>query len=161
MKNLFYIVEVNEGWYNLRVRQTHYCIACGLDKDKLLNKVYEYARKFKTEERLYSALNKLSDKGSVPPSTFNQMETLIREGKNILSAEIRAEIERAIKDNREDSPYNRAKKKTIKVTPKKDKSPAALSPKMEKPALKKRGKEEEVKSVGKITPRKVARTVVG
>lgn len=160
MKNLFYIVETNEGWYNLRVRQTHYCISCGPDKDKLLEKVYEYARKFKTEERLYRALNKLSDCGKVSVATFNQMETLIREGKNILSAEIRAEIERAIKDNREDNPYNKAKKKTIKVTSKKNKSPAALSPKKEKPALKKRGKEEEVKSIGKITPRKVARTVI-
>lgn len=146
MTNIFYIVETNEGWYNLRVRKTHYCISCGPDKDKLLDKVYEYARKYKTEDRLLRALSKLSDCGKVSDATFDQMETRLRSGQDILAAEIRERMDAAMKTNREDSPYNRAKKRTSKkvTVPHKETPPP-------RPA------HENGAQVKKVVPRKVKR----
>ena len=42
MYDLFYIIEVSPQWYNLIVKDTHYCITCGSDLELLKRTIYKY-----------------------------------------------------------------------------------------------------------------------
>lgn len=144
MKDLFYILEVRPQWYNLRVKGTHYCIACGSDLEKIKRTIYKYVRKYKIEDRVYSALRGLEDRGQVPPTVYEQMQKDYLSGKHIVFNDlIRGVVEEAIKDNRQDTPYHHAKKK-VRTSP--------LPPPNEVVVPK--------RSVGKIRPLTVKRTTV-
>ena len=146
MKDLFYIVEVHPQRYNLLVKDTHYCIACGSDLESFKRTIYSYTRKYKTEDRVYKALRGLSDGGRVSPATYDQRQKDYMSGKHLpYTTLVSGVVAQALKDNRQDSPFNRVKKRMTTITP----IGVAASPLP--PANTKR-------AVGKITPCKIQRT---
>ena len=146
MYDLFYILEVSPQWYNLCVRDTHYCLAGGSDLEVLKRTIYSYVRKYKVEDRVFSALSRLEDCGKVSPATFARREKAyglgLHEEFNDL---VRGVVSEALKDNRQDTPYHHAKKRAAVLAPKR----IAASPMP--PA-------QEVRSISKVTPRKIKRT---
>ena len=147
MYDLFYIIEVSPQWYNLIVKDTHYCIACGSDLEPLKRTIYKYVRKYKIEDRVYRVLRGLSDGGRVCPSTLTQRQEDYLKGKHLVFNDlVRGVVAQALKDNRQDTPYHHAKKKVRAVTP----VEVAASP---LPPT------NEVRTVGKIRPRKIQRTI--
>ena len=118
MYDLFYIIEVSPQWYNLIVKDTHYCIACGSDLEKIKRTIHKYVRKYKIEDRVYSALKGLEDCGKVPPTVLEQRRKDYLSGKHLVFNDlIRGVVAEAIKENRQDTPYHHAKKKVRTVTP--------------------------------------------
>lgn len=117
MYDLFYIIEVRPHWYNLIVRGTHYCISCGVDLERIKTTIYNYVRKYKTEERVYKALSRLEDKGKVSPATYDMREALYLSGVHeVFNDLVRGVVAQALKDNRQDTPYHHAKKKVRTTT---------------------------------------------
>lgn len=152
MYDLFYIVEVTPHWYNLIVKDTHYCVACGSDLEKMKVLVYNYVRKYKIEDRVYSALRGLSDGGRVPPTTYEQRKKDYLSGKHLVFNDlIRGVVAQALKDNRQDTPYHHAKKKVRTVAPVEQVAARSLPPLNETTPK---------KVVGKIRPLAVKRTTV-
>lgn len=148
MYDLFYILEVKPQWYNLIVNDTHYCIACGSDLEKMKALVYKYVRKYKIEDRVYSMLKDLSDGGRVPPTVYKQRREDYLSGKHLVFDDlIRGVVSEALKDNRQDTPYHHAKKKVRTIVPHTHVAASPLPP------------PNEVRSIGKIRPRKITRTV--
>lgn len=146
MYDLFYIVEVSPQWYNLILKDTHYCIGCGSDLESMKRTIHHYVRKYKTEDRVYRAISGLSDGGRVSPATLTQRQKVYDSGKHLVFNDlIRGVVAQALKENRQDTPYHHAKKKVRTVTP----VGVAASPLP--PA-------NEVRTVGKIVPRKIQRT---
>lgn len=147
MYDLFYIVEVSPQWYNLILKDTHYCIACGSDLESMKRTIHHYVRKYKTEDRVYRAISGLSDGGRVSPATYDQRQKVYDSGKHLVFNDlVRGVVAQALKDNRQDTPYHRTKKKVRTVTP----VGVAASP---LPPT------NEVRAVGKIRPRKIQRTI--
>ena len=143
MYELFYIVEVHPQWYNLILKNTHYCVACGDDLESMTEVIYKYVRKFKIPERVYRSISTLEDRGLVPPRTLERRQVDYDLGKHLpFNYLVREMVEKAIKDNRQDTPYNRTKKKVRVVTPLADSTP-------EPP--------QETKRVGLVTPLKIRR----
>lgn len=150
MYDLFYIVEVQPQWYNLIVKDTHYCVACGSDLEVIKDTIYKYVRKYKMEDRVYKALKGLSDGGNTPRTVFSQRQEDYLSGKHIVFNDlVRGVVAQALKDNRQDTPYHHAKKKVRTITPphvvRKETRPEPL---------------EEVRVVKKIRPLTVKRTTV-
>ena len=146
MYDLFYIVEVSSQWYNLLVKDTHYCLACGSDLESFKRTIYNYVRKYKTEDRVFRVLNDLSDSGKISPLTYDQRRKDYLSGRHLVFNDlVRGVVEQALKDNRQDTPYNRTKKKVRTITPVK----IAASP---LPPT------NEARAVGKIRPCKIRRT---
>ena len=153
MYDLFYILEVQPQWYNLIVSGTHYCIASGGDLEVLKRTIYKYVRKYKIEDRVYTALRGLSDCGVVPPKTLEQRQKDYLSGKHLVFNDlIRGVVSEAIKDNRQDTPYHHAKKKVRTITPRTEVRTSPLPPLNEEKVQK--------RSVGKIRPLTVKRTTV-
>lgn len=147
MQDLFYIVEVKPQWYNLIVKDTHYCVACGSDLEKMKRLVYKYVRKYKIEDRVYKALSGLSDSGRVPPTVLEMRRNDYLSGKHtVFNDLVRGVVEEALKDNRKDTPYHHAKKKVKAITPHTEVRTSPLPP------------SNEVRAVKKITPLKIRRT---
>lgn len=118
MKDLFYIIEVSPQWYNLILKRTHYCIACGDDLEMFKRTIHKYVRKYKVPDRVYRVLKGLSDSGHVPPTVYEMREKSYLSGKHLVFEDfIRGVVEEALKENRKDTPYHHTKKKVVKVTP--------------------------------------------
>lgn len=149
MYDLFYILEVTPQWYNLLVRDTHCCIACGRDLEVFKRTIYNYVRKYKIEDRVYKALNGLSDGGRVPPTVFSQRQEDYTSGKHLVFNDlIRGVVVQALKENRKDTPYHHAKKK-VRTVPHNTVAVASHLPPT-----------NEVRAVKKIRPLLVKRTIV-
>ena len=118
MKDLFYIVEVRPQWYNLLLKDTHYCITCGSDLEAMKKVVYDYVRKFKTPDKVYRLVSGFSDHGLISPATFEKREEDFGDGRHhSFISMIHEVVERAIKDNRFDTPYHQTKKRVVEITP--------------------------------------------
>lgn len=150
MYDLFYIIEVRPQWYNLLVKDTHYCLACGSDLEVFKRTIYKYVRRYKIEDRVYRALRGLSTKGLVPPKVFEQRHKDYLSGKHeVFSDLVRGVVSEALKDNRQDTPYHHAKKKVRTVAPA-EKAVARSLPPLNDTSSK--------KVVGKIRPLSIRRT---
>ena len=148
MYDLFYIIEVTPQWYNLIVKDTHYCIGCGSDLEFIKRTIYNYVHKYKIKDRVYGALRGLSDGGRVSPTVLEKRREDYLSGRHLVFNDlVRGVVEQALKDNRQDTPYHHAKKKVKVVTPVVQVSARSLPP------------TNEVRSVGKIRPRKIQRTI--
>lgn len=148
MYDLFYIIEVSPQWYNLLIKDSHYCLACGGNIESFKRTIYHYVRKYKTKDRVLRAIRGLSDKGFVPATTYDIRKGGYLSGKHIVFNDLIEEVvEQALRDNRQDTPYNRTKKKIKAVTP----VGVVASP---LPPLK------EVRAVKKISPLKIKRTTI-
>lgn len=116
MYDLFYITEVSPQWYNLVLKDTHYCISCGTDLDLIGQVIYRYVRKYKIKDRVYKAISGLSDRGLVPPSTLRQRQEAYDKGLHLdFNSFVKEAVERALSDNRKDTPYHHTKKKVKAV----------------------------------------------
>lgn len=152
MYDLFYIVEVKPQWYNLIVKDTHYCVACGSDLETFKRTIYNYVRKYKIEDRVYKALSGLSDGGRVPHTVLDQRRKDYTSGKHLVFNDlVRGVVAQALKDNRQDTPYHHAKKKVRTVAPVEQVAARSLPPLNETTPK---------KVVGKIRPLTVKRTTV-
>ena len=93
MFNTFYIIG-REDWYQLIIKETHFCVSCGGDLDKILNMAKTYVKRYRTPERLFKALRKTNygKGGRVSPATFEQREQeYVEQGqeyKDLLTATI-------------------------------------------------------------------------
>ena len=151
MYDLFYILEVSPQWYNLIVKDTHYCVACGNDLEVFKRTIYNYVRKYKIEDRVYRALSGLESGGTVPPTVYVKRQQDYLSGKHLVFNDlIRGVVSEALKDNRQDTPYHHAKKKVRTITPLTVVAASPLPPLNEEKVQK--------RAVGKITPLKVKRT---
>lgn len=147
MYDLFYIIEVSPHWYNLILKKTHYCVACGGDLERIKRTIHSYVRKYKTEDRVYRAMERLEDCGRVSPATYEMRNNLYLSGvPEVFNDLIRGVVSEALKENRQDTPYHHAKKKVRTITPH---TVVAASP---APPL------NEVRVVKKVTPLKIKRT---
>ena len=147
MYDLFYIVEVSPQWYNLIVKDTHYCVACSKDLEVLKRTIYSYVRKYKLVDRVYKALSGLESGGTVAPTTYERRRKDYLSGKHLVFNDlIRGVVSEALKENRQDTPYHHAKKKVRTITPQCVVAASPLPP------------TQEVRAVKKITPLKVKRT---
>lgn len=118
MYDLFHIVEVSPQWYTLLLKDTFTCVASGADLSKIRQVIYDYVRKYKTEERVFRMTRLLSDGGRVSGATFNKRQKDYLEGKHLVFNDlVRGAVKEAIKDNREDTPYRRLQNKVKTVVP--------------------------------------------
>ena len=153
MYDLFYITEVSPQWYNLIVKDTHYCVACGSDLEVFKRTIYKYVRKYKIEDRVYRALRELSDSGHVPPAVLEKRKKdYLSGGHTVFNDLIRGVVSEALKDSRKDTPYHHAKKKVRTIRPVEQVRTSPLPPLNEEKVQK--------RSVGKIRPLSIRRTTV-
>ena len=146
MQDLFYIIEVRPQWYNLIVKDTHYCIGCGSHLDTLLEVIYKYVRKYKTEDRVYNTLRGLSDNGDIAPTTMEKRQKDYISGKHIVFEDLVKDIViKALKDNRQDTPYHKIKGK-VKTTVKTQRTTITTK--------------NEVRVIKRTTPLVIKRTII-
>lgn len=151
MYDLFYIIEVRPQWYNLILKDTHFCLACGNDLEVFKRTIYKYVRKYKVGDRVYKALKGLESGGEVPPTVYEQRQKDYLSGKHLVFNDlIRGVVSEALKDNRKDTPYHHTKKKVRTITPVVKVAASPLTPLNEE--------REQKRVVGKITPLKIRRT---
>lgn len=60
MENCFYITETSENWYQLRTKESHSCICCGRELDKILEKVVFYTKKHKNSGEIEKKMRKIN-----------------------------------------------------------------------------------------------------
>ena len=151
MTDLFYILEVRPQWYNLILKDTHYCVACGSDLEVFKRTIYKYVRKYKIEDRVFKALRETESGGHVSPTTFAQRKKDYDSGLHLVFNDlIRGVVSEALKDNRQDTPYHHAKKKVRTIVPHTEVRTSPLPPSNEVDVPK--------RSVGKIRPLSIKRT---
>ena len=122
LKDFFYIIyDQKSNWYQLRVKDTHYVLACGSDLTTLLGTVHKYVRKYKNEENILRALGHLTYSTECGEALFEkrQDEYELHNGGDCMKF-IRETVEKALEENRQDTPYKRAKdriKPVVKLAP--------------------------------------------
>lgn len=147
MYDLFYILEVRPHFYNLIIKDTHYCIACSSDLEVLKRTIHKYVRKYKLEDRVHRALNSMESGYRVPPTVFERRQEDYLSGKHLVFDDlIRGVVEEALKENRKDTPYHHAKKRIGTALHNTVVKSSPLPP------------PNEVRAVKKIVPRKITRT---
>ena len=147
MYEVFYVIELKPQWYNLRLRGTHYCVACTNDLEVIKRTIYNYVRKYKVVDRIYRATRETESGGYIPPTSFEKWSKDYGAGKHLKFADmVCGVVGEALRDNRKDTPYHHAKKKVRTIVPP-HKVAASTSP-----------PQNEKRVVGKITPCKIKRT---
>lgn len=96
MFNTFYIIG-REDWYQLIVKDTHYCVACGGNLDKILASLKRLVKRHKTKERLLKDLKKMDygKGGKVSPATFEHREEEYREKGHVYEDLVQQTVEEA------------------------------------------------------------------
>lgn len=146
MYDLFYITEVSPQWYNLVLKDTHYCISCGTDLDLIGQVIYRYVRKYKIKDRVYKAISGLSDRGQVSPATFKKRQEDYDSGAHLVfNSFVKEAVTLALYDNRRDTPYHQSKRKVKTVVTAVEKTTDPCS--------------ERKRSVGLKRPQKIQRTI--
>ena len=133
-------------WYMLLARKTHFCISCGSDLGKRLEVLKDCAKKYRTEQRLLDALERLDCGGKVSPATFEQREDYYRKHREDYEDLVHSIVEEALREAREEdkanNPLRKAKarlqkaggaktiEKTQEVSPRLVETPTQDSPKI-------------------------------
>lgn len=145
-----YYIAYNETiggtWYMLMVTETHFCISCGSDLEKILANLKKNVKRNRRPERLLRELSGLECGGRISPATFEQREEWYRSHGQDYAHLVKSTVEEALHEAREEdkknSPLrkttNRLKKvgritavaKTVEEQPKKDSTPPQDSPKI-------------------------------
>ena len=101
MTNTFYIAHhrtVGGDWYMLIVRDTHFCLSCGSDLDRIVTALRRCVKRTRTKERLMRELRGLDCGGTISPATFDQREEWYREhGKDFFDL-VHSTVEEALKE---------------------------------------------------------------
>ena len=130
----------------LLVRDTHFCISCGSDLDKIVTALRRSVKRNKTKERLLRELSGLDCGGTVSPATFEQREEWYeshgQDYADLVHSTVVEALREAREEDKENSPLrkttNRLKKvgvikavaETIEDSVQKDSTPAKDSPKI-------------------------------
>ena len=133
MYELFYIIETQEGWYQLCVKGTHYVLSSGSDLDKILMTLKGLVKKYRTKERLMRALSKTEDKGQVNEKTMTVYQDLYEELSHHYDHLVNRTVKEGLEEAKQDSTFNKVKKRLkVMTTYKEDILPA---PKKEEEVL--------------------------
>ena len=112
MYECFYIIETSPNWYQLRTLQSHTCVSCGRDLEKLLEKVTLYTMKYKTVEKVERVLKKINY-GRGHGVSIEALEGYKEQYKKDY-VKFNDLIEKAVKEGKEraktSTPYHRIKK---------------------------------------------------
>ena len=113
MFDVFYILAFDDGWYQLIVRDTHYCVSCGPDLNRILKVVEDYVKKYRTRDRLLRALSRLDGGGKVSIFTLSTRKEYFRNhGKDyehVINEVIKSALAEAREYDRRNSPLVRTR----------------------------------------------------
>lgn len=122
MFNTFYITRTKSAgndWYMLLLRDTHFCVTSGVDLDKIVLVLKTYVKRYRTRERLYSAMKRLECKGEVSPATYAQRSEYYRlhgeDFEDLVIEVIREAIAEAREEDKVNSPLNKARTRLKKA----------------------------------------------
>ena len=133
MYELFYIIETQEGWYQLCVKGTHYVLSSGSDLDQILMTLKGLVKKYRTKERLMRALSKTEDKGQVNEKTMTVYEDWYNELSHHYDHLVNRTVKEGLEEAKQDSTFNKVKKRLKVMTTYKEDIPPA--PKKEEEVL--------------------------
>lgn len=109
MTTAYYIAHsttVGGTWYMLLVRDTHFCISCGSDLDKIITSLRRNVKRNKTKERLLRELSGLDCGGKVSPATFEQREEWYRAHGEDYADLVKSTVVEALREAREEEKEN-------------------------------------------------------
>lgn len=115
MTGTYYIAHsLNTGgtWYMLLVRDTHFCISCGSDLEKIITSLRRSVKRNKTKERLLRELSGLDCGGRVSPATFEQREEWYRAHGQDYADLVKSTVVEALQEAREEEKKNSPLRKT-------------------------------------------------
>ena len=149
MFDTFYIAHnetLGGTWYMLIVKDTHFCISCGSDLDRIVESLRRCVKRHKSKERLLRSLRGLDDGGRVSPATYEQREKWFQSHGEDYADLVHSTVVEALREAREEEKKNSPLRKTTirlkkagkisllstanKVEEKVDSSPAQDSPKI-------------------------------
>lgn len=133
MYELFYIIETQEGWYQLCVKGTHYVLSSGSDLDKILMTLKGLVKKYRTKERLMRALSKTEDNGQVNEKTMTVYQDWYTELAHHYDHLVNRTVKEGLEEAKQDSTFNKVKKRLKVMTTYKEDTPPA--PKKEEEVL--------------------------
>lgn len=111
MFEVFYLVEVREGWYRLHIKDTHYCLGATHDLSALLGTVKRLVKKYRTKDRLLKALSQMEDKGRVSEKTFEVYSTQYESLHHYFDGQVKSTVKEALEEVKQDSTFNKVKKR--------------------------------------------------
>ena len=96
----------------LLVRDTHFCISCGSDLEKIVQCLKRSVKRNRRKERLLRELSGLECGGRVSPATFEQREEWYRVHGNDYADLVHSTVEEALQEAREEDKENSPLRKT-------------------------------------------------
>ena len=115
MAETYYIAHydtVGGTWYMLLVRDTHFCISCGSDLEKIVKCLRRSVKRTRTKERLLRELSGLECGGKVSPATFTQREEWYRLHGEDYADLVHSTVVEALREAREEDKENSPLRKT-------------------------------------------------
>ena len=115
MTDTFYIAyneTIGGTWYMLCVKETHFCIACGSDLERLLKSLKKCVKRVRYKERLMRELQGLDCGGRVSPATLEQrQEWYLHHGEDyadLVHSTVVEALREAREEDKENSPLRKA-----------------------------------------------------
>lgn len=123
MLNSFYITATKETssrtWYQVLLKDTHFCMSCGTDLDSLLEGLKTIVKTYRTRQRLDRALMSMTYPAKVSEPTFRQRSAYYAEHgedyEDLVHSTVLQALEEAREEDKRNSPYNKTKRKIKKV----------------------------------------------
>lgn len=115
MKNTFYIAHnetIGGTWYMLMVKDTHFCISCGSDLERILKSLKKCVKRVRYKERLMRELSGLECEGKVSPATLEQREEWYEAHGEDYADLVLSTVEEALHEAREEDKANSPLRKT-------------------------------------------------
>lgn len=123
MYECFYIVEVRSGWYQLHITDTHYCLGAGEDLEALLMTIKRLVKRYRTKEKLLKRLSEMEDGGKVNANMHKVYSAYYSALHHYYDGVVRTTVREVIEEIKNDSIYNRVKRRIKPVTTKVNNSP--------------------------------------
>lgn len=115
MTGTYYIAyspTIGGTWYMLLVRDTHFCISCGSDLEKIVQCLKRSVKRNRRKERLLRELSGLECGGRVSPATFAQREEWYRAHGEDYADLVHSTVVEALREAREEDKENSPLRKT-------------------------------------------------
>lgn len=115
MFDTFYIAHsetLGGTWYMLIVKDTHFCISCGSDLDRIVESLRRCVKRHKSKERLLRSLRGLDDGGRVSPATYEQREKWFQSHGEDYADLVHSTVVEALREVREEEKKNSPLRKT-------------------------------------------------